>query len=90
MGFTPFLDFSYPHLLLVFLNLLFLGTCNLYFRKSVGTFFGSFYFIFIYYFGLACDQEIRFFALKRRKEKVQRSERFFHVKTTTTTTYHPT
>ena len=64
MGFTPFWDFSYPHLLLVFLNLLFLGTCKIYFRKSVGTFFGSFYFIFIYYFKLACDQGNSFLCLE--------------------------
>ena len=48
MGFTPFLDFSCPHLLLVVLNLLCLGTCNIYFRKSVGTFFGSFFILFLY------------------------------------------
>ena len=40
MGSTSFLGFSYPNLLLVFLNFLFLGTC-------VGTFSGSFYF-FLY------------------------------------------
>ena len=47
MGFTPFLEFSCPNLLLVFLNLLFLGTCNIYFRKNVGTFFGSFFVLFL-------------------------------------------
>ena len=31
MGSTSFLGFSYPNLLLVFLNLLFLGTCIIFF-----------------------------------------------------------
>ena len=47
----PFLGFSYPNLLLVFLNLLLLGTCpyHMFFRKC-WTFSGSFlfYFIFLY------------------------------------------
>ena len=48
MGSTSFLGFSYPYLLLVFLNLLFLGT-NLYhiFVASVGTFSGSFFIFFV-------------------------------------------
>ena len=33
MGSTSFWGFSYPNLLLVFLNLLFLGTCYIFFRK---------------------------------------------------------
>ena len=41
MGSTSFLGFSCPNLLLVFLNLLFLGTCYIFF-ESVGTFSGSF------------------------------------------------
>ena len=58
MGSTSFLEFSCPNLLLVFLNLLFLGACIIFFRKCVGTFSGSFsiYFYFsVPYFGLACD-----------------------------------
>ena len=34
MGSTVFLGFSYPNLLLVFLNLLFLGTCISYFSRK--------------------------------------------------------
>ena len=52
MGSTSFLGFFCPNLLLVFLNLLFLGTCIIFFRKCVGTFSGSFLFYFIF---LACD-----------------------------------
>ena len=50
IGSASFLGFSYPNLLLVFLNLLFLGTCIIFyiFLKSVGTFFGSFYFILFF------------------------------------------
>ena len=63
MSSTSFLGFSYPNLLLVFLNLLFLGTCIIFyiFVASVGTFSGSFFFFFFFryfsapYFGLACD-----------------------------------
>ena len=33
MGSTSFLGFSYPNLLLVFLNLLFLGTCIIFFSQ---------------------------------------------------------
>ena len=57
MGSTSFLGFSYPNLLLVFLNLLFLGTSIIFFLASAGTFSGSYFiFIFLYLiFGLACD-----------------------------------
>ena len=50
MGSTFFLGFSYPHLLLVFLNLLLLGTCIICFFRKCWTFSGSFlfYFIFLY------------------------------------------
>ena len=58
---TSFLGFSCLNLLL-FLNLLFLGTCIIFFSQvftaSVGTFSGSLLFIFYFsvpYFGLACD-----------------------------------
>ena len=43
-----FLGFSCPSLFLVFLNLLFLGTCYIFFA-SVGTFSGSFIFLFFMY-----------------------------------------
>ena len=53
----PFLGFSYPNLLLVFLNLLFLGTCIICFSQVLDflwVFFILFYFS-VPYFGLACD-----------------------------------
>ena len=57
MGSTSFLGFSYPNLL-VFLNLLFLGTCIIFLSQMLGL---SLFFFFFYryfsvpYFGLACD-----------------------------------
>ena len=49
MGSTSFLGFSYPNLLLVFLNLLFLRTCVIYmFLASVGLYLGLFYFILFF------------------------------------------
>ena len=53
----PFLGFSYPNLLLVFLNLLLLGTCIICFSQVLDflwVFFILFYFP-VPYFGLACD-----------------------------------
>ena len=44
----PFLGFSYPNLLLVFLNLLLLGTCIICFFASVGLSLGLFYFILFF------------------------------------------
>ena len=73
MGSTPFLVFSCPNLLLVFLNfLLFLGTCINDFSQVLGLSLGLFVFILfsVPYFGLAYDPEISFFALKSKKEKV--------------------
>ena len=59
MGSTPFWGFSYPNLLLVFLNLLFFRNLYNIFVASVGTFSGSFFLFHRYfsvpYFGLACD-----------------------------------
>ena len=71
MGSTSFLGFSCPNLLLVYLNLLFLGTCVIIFTQVLGPSLHRFYFS-VTYFGLACDHgmEIRFFALKSKKEKV--------------------
>ena len=57
MGSTSFLGFSCPNLLLVFQNLLFLGTCIIFFRKCwdfLWVFFILFYFS-VSYSGLACD-----------------------------------
>ena len=49
MGSTSFLGFSYPNLLLVFLNLLLFRNLYHIFVASVGTFSGSFfYFIVIF------------------------------------------
>ena len=54
MGSTSFWGFSYPNLLLVFLNFLFLGACYIFFSASVETFSGSFFLIFsVPHFGLA-------------------------------------
>ena len=44
MGSTSFLGFSYPNLLLVFLNLLFFRNLYHIFVAGVGTFSGSFFF----------------------------------------------
>ena len=48
MGSTFFLGFSYPNLLLVFLNLLFLGTCIIFLSQVLGLSLGLFLF-FIYF-----------------------------------------
>ena len=67
MGSTSFLGFSYPNLLLVFLNLLFLGTYIIFLSPSVGTFSGSFLFYRYFsvpYFGLACDHGNSFLCLE--------------------------
>ena len=72
MGSTSFLEFSYPNLLLVFLNLLFLGTCIIFFSQVLGLFLGLFNFIVIFLYlilGWLMTTEIRFFALKGKKEK---------------------
>ena len=55
---TSFLGFSYPNLLLAFLNLLFLGTCIIFFSQVLGLSLGLFFFNHYFsvpYFGLACD-----------------------------------
>ena len=63
----PFQGFSYPDLLLVFLNLLFFRNLYHIFVASVGTFSGSFYVFFRYfsvpYFRLA-DRGNSFFCLE--------------------------
>ena len=56
MGSTSFLGFSCPNLLLVFLNLLFLGTCYIFFSQVLGLSLGLFILFFLYLIlGLACD-----------------------------------
>ena len=62
----PFLGFSYPNLLLVFLNLLFLGTCIICFSQVLDflwVFFILFYFS-VPYFGLAYDHGNSFLCLE--------------------------
>ena len=62
----PFLGFSYPNLLLVFLNLIFLGTCIICFSQVLDflwVFFILFYFS-VPYFGLACDHGNSFLCLE--------------------------
>ena len=62
----PFSGFSYPNLLLVFLNLLFLGTCIICFSHVLDflwVFFILFYFS-VPYFGLACDHGNSFLCLE--------------------------
>ena len=46
MGSTSFLGF--PYFLFFFLNLLFLGTCIIFFSQVLGLSLGLFYFIFLY------------------------------------------
>ena len=48
MGSTSFLGFSCPNLLIVFLNMLLLGTCIIFFSEVLGLSLGLFYFIFIF------------------------------------------
>ena len=65
MGSTSFLGFSCPNLLLVFLNLLFLGTCYIFFRKCRDFFWVFLFFLYlIFYFGLACDHGNSFLCLE--------------------------
>ena len=62
MGSTSFLGFPCPNLLLVFLNLLFLGTCYIFFRKCRHFLSGLFF--SVPYFGLACDDGNSFLCLE--------------------------
>ena len=85
----PFLGFSYPNLLLVFLNLLFLGTCIICFSQVLDflwVFFILFYFS-VPYFGLACDHGNSFLCLEEQEREGYWIEvrTVFNVKTTTTT-----
>ena len=87
MGSTYFLGVSYPNLLL---NLLFLGTCIIFFSEVLGLSL-FFYFILFYfsvpYFGLACDHGNSFLCLEEQeREGTIEVRTVFNVKTTTTTT----
>ena len=66
MGSTSFLRFSYPNLLLVFLNLLILGTCIIFFSQVLGLSLGLFCYLYfsVPYFGLACDHGNSFLCLE--------------------------
>ena len=67
MGSTSLLGFSYPNLLLVFLNLLFLGTCIIFLSQGLGLSLGRFLFYRYFsvpYFGLARDHGNSFFLLE--------------------------
>ena len=65
MGFTSFLGFSCTGLLLAFyLNLLFPGTYNIYFRKCWDFLFLFLFCFSVSYFGLACDQGNSFIFLE--------------------------
>ena len=69
MGSTSFLGFSYPNLLLLFLNLLFLGTCIIFFSQVLD-FLWVFFKKIVYryfsvpHFGLACDHGSSFLCLE--------------------------
>ena len=84
MGSTSFLGFSYPNLLLVFLNLLFLGTCIICFSQVLGLSLGLFYFyrhLSVPYFGLACDHGNSFLCLEeylvRKRKGLDRGQNGF-------------
>ena len=70
MGFTSFLGFSCPNLLFVFLKLLFLGTCCIFFRKR-WDFLGVFilFYFSVPYFGLACDHGNSFLCLEEEERE---------------------
>ena len=54
MDSTSFLGFSCLNLLLVFRNLLRLGTCIIFFSQVLGLSLGLFFFFSVPYIGLAC------------------------------------
>ena len=66
MGSTSFLGFSYPNLLLVFLNLLSLGTCIICFSQVLDFLwvFSILFYFSVPYFGLACDHGNSFLCLE--------------------------
>ena len=68
MGSTSFWGFSNPNMLLVFLNLLFFGSCIIFFSQVFGLSLGLFFYFYRYfsvpYFGLACDHGNSFLYLE--------------------------
>ena len=67
MGSTSLLGFLCPNLLLVLLNLLFLGTCVIVFREYwdfLWVFFLFYFYFSVPYFGLACDHGNSFLGLE--------------------------
>ena len=65
MDSTSFLGFSWPNLLLVFLNMLFLGSCYIIFRECWDCLWIFVTCIFSApYFGLACDHGNSFLCLE--------------------------
>ena len=65
MGSTSFMGFSGPNLLLVFLNLLFLGTLLLHvFSRVLGLSLGLYFIFSVPYFGLARDDGNSFLCLE--------------------------
>ena len=63
---TSFLGFSYPNLLLVFLNLFFFGTGIIFFSQVLD-FLWVFFLLSLFsvpYFGLACDHGNSFLCLE--------------------------
>ena len=69
MGSTSFSGFSYPNLLLVFLNLLFLTCMIIIFLSqvlglSLGLFYFIFFVIFLYLFWVSCDHGNSFLCLE--------------------------
>ena len=87
IGAPSFLGVSYPNLLLVFLNLLFLGTCIIFFSQVLGLSLGLFY-VYRYfsapYFGLACDHGNSLLCLEEQEREGYWIEvrTVSHVKTT--------
>ena len=65
-GSTSFMGFSCPNLLLVSLDLLFLGTCIIFFSQMLGLSLGLiiYFFVSVSYFGLACDHGNSFLCLE--------------------------
>ena len=66
MGSASCLEFSCPNMLLVFLSLLFLGTCIIFFSQVLGLSLGLFilFYFSVPYFGLACGHGNSFLCLE--------------------------
>ena len=91
IGSTSFLVFSYPNLLLVFLNLFFLEPVSYFSPKCwdfLWFFFISYRYFSVPYFGLACDHGNSFLCLEEYEREGYWIEvrTFLNVKTTTTAT----